>query len=727
MERYLKSDDGSTGGMRRFALLVTWGSFLLFQVQPLLGKAILPTFGGSPAVWTACLLFFQSTLLLGYLYAHGLVHLVAPRWQWSIHLTLLFGAWLTLPFSTKPSELFSGATDPTWQVLIILTTRVGLPFLLLSATAPLMQHWSQVSTGQSAYRLYAASNAGSLLGLWIYPLIWEPTLRLEEQARYWSWGMGLLTILILSIGRTLWPYSWRTNDESVARPTDGRPPVVLTAPDGLQYGLWIVFSSCGSAMLVATTSLLSQDIAPVPFLWVLPLSVYLVSFIWCFLGDWAYHRRAAVASWLLAVLFVLWTLTAGVRIYRQLGWQVAVFLFALAAVCWICHGELYRSRPPAPWLTRFYLAVSLGGVAGSACVTFLAPRLFVAYYEFYLTMVATAAAVWIASRLESLSKTRPSDRRSHGLRMGLSLITMLLLTMGLWAASERWAAEPDAATNHLATPAARNFYGVLRVVRSEEHDPQRARVALLHGSTVHGYQLLNPDFRQVPTAYFHRHSGIGLVISELQHRRRETPLRMGVVGLGTGTLATYARPQDFVRFYEINPLVVQFAEDHFTFLRDARARGVQIESVIGDARAQLAREVPLPDRPRYDLLVMDAFSGDSVPMHLLSLEAMQLYWRHLTDEGVLAIQVTNRNVQLTPVIRTLSKRLKLVAVRISTQPRATDGPEAFLGNSRWMLLAKNADLFQSPSLALRIDSWSTGDEREVLWTDDFSSLLPVLE
>ncbi len=714
-----------------FALTMAWSALLLFQIQPMLGKVLLPLLGGAPAVWITCLFFFQSALLCGYLYAHLLVRFVSLRRQWLIHLFLLLLACLVLPVTAHSSSLTREIDRPTLKILHVLTRSVGMPFVLLSATAPLLQHWWQTRYRTTPYHLYAASNAGSLVGLWIYPLLVEPRFTLASQGQSWSWGYFIFTLAILALGRAIW-MAWQPAWASVNPIRDRENSIANVTPDArvdaIHVVLWIAYSLCGSVMLLATSNLLCQDIASVPFLWILPLTVYLLSFIGCFLIERIYHRGLGMVAWFLSLLVIVWMLTAGLRVYRQLSLQAAGFLFVLATVCWICHGELYRIRPAARSLTLYFLAISLGGVIGSATVTFLAPLLFSGYYEFYLAMAACLLLVLAGWRLEVVTASRPDLR----LRYALRLATVSLLTFGfvalMWYAAEMSGQGRPASNAKRATLAAgRNFYGVLRVVQNDLRDPSRARVSLLHGSTTHGFQFLEESKRALPTAYFGRRSGIGVAIQAMQKQRPNTPSRWGVIGLGTGTLAAYARDGDTIRFYEINPLVVEYAEEHFGFLRDARTRGVRVEVVVGDARAELQRELDSGDRQNFDLLVMDAFSGDSVPMHLLTREAMTLYWQHVKHDALVAVQVTNRHVNLTPVVRTLAAVDGKRAVRIGLVPRSPDDPDAILGASRWMLLSENDELLGDPLISLRVDAWDVGDDRRILWTDDYSSLLPLLK
>nr|AGC72173.1 integral membrane protein-like protein [uncultured bacterium A1Q1_fos_962] len=717
------------GGLFAIATLCT--ALLLFQIQPLLGKVLLPSFGGAPAVWITCLFFFQAALLGGYLYAHLSVTYVAPRTQWLIHILLLVLTCLTLPLVTDRPGMNLDIQRPAFQILWILSLRVGLPFVLLSATSPLLQTWWQNRFHTTPFHLYAASNVGSFVGLWIYPLWIEPRWPLAVQGQAWSWGFLGCGVLLFALGSYVWKVPSISDTPSDGqRDSSARRASNLdwSTLESLRNSLWVAYSMCGSMMLLATTNLLCQDIASVPFLWILPLSLYLITFIGCFLSERLYHRSLGLVAWFLSSLIVVWMLTAGLRVYRQLGVQVLGLLFVLTTVCWICHGELFRLRPQGRRLTLYYLAISCGGVLGSAGVTFLAPRLFSGYYEFYLTLLASLLLVVFTWRIETVSAEKPEGRRRYAQRLAGLLTLTIGLIAALWFGIEALEdSPPQASSSRLTVAAARNFYGVLRVVRNDLQEPNRARVSLLHGSTTHGFQFLQGSKREQPTAYFGRSSGIGIVIEALQKQRRQTPNRWGVIGLGTGTLAAYARAGDVVRFYEINPLVVQYAEEHFSFLKDARSRGVDIEMVLGDARAAMQQEWQSGQPQRFDLIVMDAFSGDAIPMHLLTREAMQLYWNHGKSDATVAVQVTNRHARLTPVVRTLAAEFETPVVRISHVPRSPDDPDAILGASRWMVLSRDRDLLREPSISFRVDAWDEDDDRQILWTDDYSSLLPLLD
>lgn len=678
--------------MLPFLLSTALGAFLLFQVQPLAGRTILPWFGGGPSVWTACLLFFQAVLALGYGYAHLLARLQRPRLEAALHSGVLALSLMALPILSGAEQWNQvGEADPTARVLLLLLFAVGLPYGALAATTPLVTRWFHRTLPQrSAYRLYALSNAASLAALISYPFVVEPLLGVRQQALVWS---GIYAGFIIVCGWAAW--SAAGSAESSSQPTnDGTPS---STGDML---FWMALAACGSALLTATTNQLSQEVAVVPFLWVLPLTIYLLSFILTFESERWYRRR--LFGFLLAAAAPIACGAMAVGGILPLEVQALIYCGALFVATMACHGELAASRPPASRSTYFYLTIAVGGALGGASVAVAAPALFSGYWEFPLAFAGACLLTligWKRSRHWGFSAGLAAALR--GAPAGL-LIALATVGYALSAIAD----EPAIAVY-------RNFYGVLRVVeREDDLGPLRA---MRHGSTDHGSQYLDEALRGRPTMYFGAGTGAALVFEHLQ-RPRDRGLRVGIVGLGAGTLAAYSKPGDTVRFFEINPDVVSAAREYFTFLSDAQG---ETSVAVGDARILLEAEVREADRPRYDVLVVDAFSSGSIPIHLLTAEAAGLYASRLAPDGVLVLHVTNRFLDLEPVTRGIAETLAAEAVRVSTPADPSRG----VSQATWMILSSNTALLNAPEIA---SHRSTGKQRVLRWSDDYSALWRAL-
>ena len=690
-----------------FGATVFLGAFLLFQVQPILGKYLLPWFGGTPAVWTTCLLFFQVLLLAGYAYGHALAGVRRARTQLAVHAALLAGAVTLLAVLGRrwnspilPGEAWKPEPGghPTWEIVRLLAVSIGLPFFLLATTAPLVQSWyARTEPERSPYPLYALSNAGSLLALVSYPFVVEPALALGVQGRTWTWAflafaLGCSVCGALAV-RSHQPQAFGI-DEIIAeyepRPTAG---TML---------LWAALAAGGSIMLLAVTNQICQEVAVVPFLWVLPLSLYLLSFILCF-HDERWCGRGWLRALLLAALLAPVLLFFGP--YADIRLQIAVFCFTLVACCMVCHGELVRLKPAPRYLTWFYLAIAAGGAAGGIFVALLAPHLFSGYWEFHL-------GLWGCCLLALVVLVHERHRLfyRHRLRPGFYLYAFgLLLLAGELLLHVAW-------YKHNTEEVERNFYGVVAVYSDYDAQAHSAVYALRHGRITHGLEYRAPEQRDRPTAYFAPGSGIGLLFGA---DPRGAPLRVGVVGLGIGTLAAYGRPGDQFRFYEINPAVVRLAvaSPYFHYLEDSPAR---VAIAAGDGRLSLERE-QAAGAPLLDLLVLDAFNSDAPPAHLLTQEAFALYLERLKPEGVLAVNISNRALDLRPVVLAAAERFNLGAVWVYQAPG-----DRFHPGSSWVLLARDRTRLAAPGLA-RAASPLAGIPRIRPWTDDFSNLYRVLK
>jgi len=672
-----------------YALTIFASAFLLFLLQPIVAKEILPWFGGSAAVWTTCLVFFQTTLLLGYGYADISVRRLAPRAQAKVHLALLVASLAVLPIIPGAFWKPTGQESPIWLILGLLAVTIGLPYLVLSTTSPLIQAWfARSHPGRSPYRLFALSNLASMLALLGYPFLLEPWVATRMQA--WGWSVGYVVFVLLC------GFAARSSLRdsgipamSAATPADegedaGKPPTIA------RQLLWCALAATSSALLLAVTSHITQNIAAVPLLWIVPLSLYLITFIICFDGMGWYRREVFLAMLAAALGVMAWTL-ADPRLTHELALQLDVFCAGFFLACMFCHGELVTCKPAPRYLTRFYLMIALGGALGSVAVGIVAPLVFSANFDLAIALVACALLLLWRTRRDPIV-------------FPLLAAASLLFTIGcgVWSMTEFY--KETVSTS-------RNFYGVLRVQDSGGAEVDRRRT-LIHGTIMHGKQFLHPNLRTEPTSYYTRNSGIGRLI-EAMHPR-QAPIRVGVIGLGTGTIAAYGSKGDVYRFYDINPGVVDIARRDFTYLKDSDAT---IEVSLGDARLSLERETP----QRFDVLAIDAFSSDAIPVHLITREAVEVYLRHMQPDGVIAFHVTNRYLDLVPVVEGIANQLGLHALWIEDP-----GLETFGNASSWVLLAKDpARLDDTRLTASATDIKPRRDWR--VWTDDFNNLVQVLK
>ncbi len=679
---------GPEASLRLPAAAIFLSAFLLFQVQPLVGKLVLPWFGGSAGVWTTCLLFFQLLLLLGYLYAHLLVHRLGHRGQLLVHGGLLLAACLLLAFlagrDLRLPAAFHAADGgrPVLRLLGLLTVMVGLPYFLLSTTGPLVQAWV-ARQGKVPYRLFALSNLGSMLALLGYPVLVEPFLRLRHQAWAWSAGFALFAVLLLRVARR----SARPAAASV--PDDPAPP-----PGTALKPLWVLLAAVPSILLMAVTSHLSSNVAPIPFLWVVPLTLYLLSFILCFDSDRWYRRGLFLPLLVPALAGLAALLHPDLRFWAVRG-QLAIFAAGLFVICMVGHGELARLRPHPRFLTGFYLRISAGGALGGLLVAVAAPRLFHGYLELPLGLALCAATVFLVLARDP-GGLRPWPRRA-------SLLGFAVLTGALAAFILR----VEKADTEGAVARGRNFYGTLTVYDRQEGNWR----TLSHGTITHGGQFTDPARANRPVTYYGPGSGVGLALRALP----DGPRRLAVVGLGAGSLAVYGRRGDRVTFYEINSLVERFARSHFRFLQDAPA---EVDVRLGDARLTLEREAP----QSYDLIAIDAFSSDAIPVHLLTREAFAVYARHLRPGGVLAVHISNRYLDLAGVARAGAEPLGLHMRLVDNG--ADDENEVY--ESTWVLLSADAGFFHGPGFRENKDVTRL-EARAVPWTDDFSNLFKILK
>ncbi len=835
-----------------FTLTIFLGALLLFQVELIIGKYILPWFGGTSAVWITCMLFFQVLLLGGYAYGH-LLDRGHPRAQTRLHRLLLLISLLVLaaqfllwrsPLILDSSWKPRAQGNPLLQILMLLAVSVGLPYLVLASTAPLLQSWwRRLYPQRSPYRLYAVSNFGSFLGLVSYPFLVEPFLALKTQARLWTW---CYVAFALGCAYCAFRAASATHDATPASaaPAEAEPPPAsldaaassdaaspspgpLTRPGATLIALWLSLAATASALLLATTNQLCKNVAAVPLLWVLPLALYLLTFTLCFESDRRYSRRCWHPAFALGIFLVCFVLATGAG--KNLPAQIAIYSFALFAACMVCHGELARLKPDPRHLTLFYLIVAAGGVLGGLFVALIAPYFFRGYWEYetslwlaallflvvlfrdrsswlYSTRVKSPLVLLGAAALlpESMAlaigstqlagtlpsvviivgalfflqgharrKQKPAAARSGKLAL-IASCSIVLLVLGA-----AFITLAKASLGQLAS--VRNFYGALTVDIQNPADPDREAYALKHGEIVHGFEFRAPGKQLIPTSYFSEDSGLGLLLSPHLHsdappfaasvpqrsrtgvlrsnssepgnadlrigtvdfrtdniafrtndvglrpldaspRASNSPLRIGDVGLGIGTVAAYARAGDSVRFYEINPEVVRLASDprYFEYLHDSSAH---VDVVLGDGRLSLERELAQAGPQNFDVLIVDAFNGDAVPVHLLTIEAFELYLRHLKNpSGVLAVNVTNTFLDLRPVVVAAAQRLGLASVWVHC-----DGDGRVSYTNDWVLLSRDRQRIDAVAAAakhavkLKLPAPATR-----LWTDEYSNLFEAL-
>ena len=674
-----------------YALTIFLSSFLLFQVQPILAKMILPWFGGSAAVWNACMLFFQAALLAGYTYAHLLFAKVPARRAGKIHTGLLALSLLSLPILPGAAWKPTGGENPALQILGLLAATVGLPYFLLSTTGPLLQAWyARQHSGATPYRLFALSNAASLLALLSYPVLVEP--RLDAQTQAWVWS-GAFALFVLLCARVAWTAS---GEAPASEETEPAPPAPVW---GLRL-LWVVLAAVPAILLLTVTTHLTQDVAAIPFLWIVPLVLYLLTFILCFEASRLYWRWFYIPLAAAALFGVAW-FAASDSTSLSLPQSIAGYAAAMFVCSMVCHGELASLKPHPRFLTSFYVAVSTGGVLGGLIVGLIAPNYFDAFYEFPLG--------WVLAGLAGLAAVFYRHQALFSSWRGGAAAIVLVALAGGYAG---WWVQIESAKVRGYRHVQRNFYGMLRIQDEGDFTDQTRVRQLLNGVINHGQQFLHPFRRKQATTYYCAESGAGQAIAT---RKDGVAQRVGVIGLGAGTLASYGRTGDEYHFYEINPAVIRYAEGEFTFLSDSPANK-QIH--LGDARLTLERQRPMG----FDVLLVDAFSGDSVPVHLLTAEAFGLYFRHLKPDGILAVHISNKYLNLEPVVAANAGRMGLTALEFSED--RPDSDETCFGTT-WVLLLTSPGLSAHTALAPRGKPMpEQADFRP--WTDAFSNMWSIL-
>jgi|694.fasta_scaffold00135_44 hypothetical protein len=703
------------------------GSFLLFQIQPLIGKMILPWFGGTASVWTMCLLFFQTVLFVGYLYAHLTSVYLAPRVQVILHCVVILAAMLTLPILPSDAWRESATANPGFGVLQVLAFSVGLPYFLLSTNAPLLQRWWAAVVKASPYHLYSLSNAGSLLALLTYTLIAERLLGTRMISYLWT---ILFVVLGLMLFRCLvWVWQRQATDAaSVAKTqSDSADKLQLgqrktqdlsttnqtgSVPTWTSRALWLFLASTGTTVLMSVTNFLCQDIASVPMMWLAPLTLYLLSFILCFSTKSWYRRKWFIP--MMTVFSFLAAMTYG-QLFSHISmtWLLSINLLALLGVFMVVHGEMERAKPAAEYLTQYFLFVSGGGMLGGFYVGLVAPLIYPEYYELPLVMILVGLIPLAILLLDGRSPLY-RGRRAWAWVIVVAIFGWhgMVWSYGyLQRYSSVWST-------------GRNFYGVLKVsIGTVSESSQLMYVSLMNGHITHGSQLAKVsgegeqqslDLLPLPTTYYAEESAIGRIFRATQNDR---PRRIGAVGLGTGTIGSYARKGDLFRFYEINPKVVEIAQETFSFLSIIKESEGDYEVVMGDARLSLESETA----QNYDIITVDAFSGDSIPVHLLTREAATIYLKHLHPDGYIAFHISNRYVDLMPVVYDIARQNGLELVSYQNKADFQTGTY----QSEWVVLRRPGNNQVIPEFNFYPTSMLKG--KATVWTDDRSSLFEIMK
>ena len=674
-----------------FRSAIFLASFLLFVSEPIAAKQLLPTFGGSAAVWMTCLVFFQVALLAGYLYAHQITRGPATRRQLVLHITLLAlatlsaAAWALSVVHPKLSE-----TSPVSGIFATLTLTIGLPFLLLASTSPLLQVWHfRIEQSAIPFRLFALSNFASLLALLSYPTLIEPHLSLSHQRSLWALGVASFAIVTGIL-------EWQTSRADVSSSQLGAlssqlKELHLPSASRRAKLLWFLLPMAAAMQLSAVTAHLTSNIAAIPLLWVLPLAVYLLTFILAFQIPQIRKYRGILLRLLAVMLASLGYLLAHTDVDIPIEIAIIFFLLEAFVACLFFHSEAYALRPErASETTFFYLVIAAGGATGSFLIGIAAPLVFSGNYDLAFTFLITAAlALVVVWNTDWMQQTLWIT--------GCGLLVFLIYAL-------------HASYHRQALLTRRNFYGSLRVQQTvtPHGDPIRS---LMNGTIQHGSQILSADLIHVPTTYYAEDSGVGLALRKCCAGR---PKRVGVIGLGVGTLAAYGKPGDSFRFYEINPAVLPIAQNLFTYLRESKADLTFIE---GDGRASLAAE----SSQQFDVLVVDAFTGDAIPLHLLTVEALAVYRRHLAPGGILAFHVSNQYVDLESEVAMLAQSANLQARTINSPPEELSGEFRAI----WVLVTDRPAIFNDPDVALRAKVIQPVPH-VTAWTDNYSSLLPLV-
>ncbi|MDM8566483.1 fused MFS/spermidine synthase [Candidatus Halobeggiatoa sp. HSG11] len=667
------------------------------------------------------MLFFQVGLLIGYSYAHVISKYLATKKQIILHFVLLGLSLLLLPITPTEALKPDNVDSPAIDIILLLLSTVGIPYILVSSTGPLLQQWfNKKYPDKSPYRLYSLSNIGSLLALLSYPFIIEPNLGLNTQTIFWSVGYGVFILACGWAGITLYKsVSNLPPTLTKTEPTETKEMSLLDPP------LWIAFSACGSILLLAATNFVCQDVAVIPFFWILPLSLYLITFIIAFDSPRWYMRW----FWIPALILItpkIFTLLEGHYVLddAELMEQIIVYLGGMFLAVMVCHGEMVRIKPPAKHLTFFYLMVSLGGAIGGVFVTFVAPEIFSDFWEWPIGLVLALllAGISIVRKpgfdVPKLISAKFSDPKFAKWVISPTCVVIVLVGGAMYFGVKITDFHDNFSEDVLTSN--RNFYGVIRVIESSK-GKSRHRYKMYHGQINHGIQFQKAKLKREPTTYFSIHSGIGLAVRRHPKRLNKQGLHLGVIGLGSGTIGTYLKPKDKFVFYEIDPDVERIARQYFTYLNDG---GKRIEVVLGDGRISMERELKEQGSRKFDIFAVDAFSGDAIPIHLLTREAFELYFQHLNKDGVLAVHISNKYVDLEPLLYNIAKEFNIDSVLVEEDRNRSKGVKG----STWVLISNNKKFMKHPRVLAYIEPWPDFAKQEkTIWTDDYSNLVEFLD
>lgn len=671
--------------------------FLLFQVQPMMARYILPWFGGSATTWTVCMLFFQLNLLLGYFYAHVFTRPFRPRTQAILHVALIAAALIALPITPTEGLKPLDADNPTAKILLLLTICVGLPYLVLATTTPLVQNWLASVGSSTPSRLFALSNFGSFLGLLSYPFVVDLYLPTDSQTQWWSIGFAAYAALMIGFGLLVVLHRGGT---SVQAPMRHAPEETASRSAPGDFALWFTLSAFGSAALLAVTNDITSYVSVNPFLWILPLCLYLLSFVVTF--AWPGFYRVGPFGQIFAALLVLNFFTATELGIDNAFAAIAIGVACFTACCMICQGELARRQPPPQGLTYFYLALAAGGAAGGAFVSLVAPVIFPDYWELPLALIGTGALYLALNRTPLAAKAQLAPRAAMAAAVAVS--AALAVYSEVFEGAEML-------DRH------RNFYGVLKVDEADVNDPQTHRFIMRQAGERQGEQSAEPSHANEPPCDFNDDSGIGIAI---RHAQAKNPggINIGIIGLGAGMMVTYGRPQDKFHYYELNPKVTDFAREHFTFLERAKS---PVEISHGDGRLALERELKTKGPQNFDVILMDAFRGNAPPAHLMTREAFEIYFRHLREGGTLVVTSHSDYYDASSLFRGMADLLKTDARWVPTRKTATCRSD--LG---FALFTRDGTFFDTEPVKSRIGKWEDNGTHKTVWTDQSSSLMSLM-
>jgi len=675
--------------------------FLLFQAQPLLAKYILPWFGGSASTWLVCLLFFQVALLAGYAYAYLVTLPLSLTRQVQVQLAVLLVSLLMLPITPADSWKPLDVHSPTWRILALLTACVGLPYLVLATTTPLLSRWlAHIEPSLDPARLFAASNIGSFIGLLSYPFVFERLMSSGQQTRWWSWVFALYAVLLVVCAYVALKGDRQRQEHQMSA-------LSLAASPGDPLASWVFLSALGSILLLATTNAITQWAAVVPFLWIVPLSLYLLTFVIAFGDHRLYDRTAFGVGFLLlaGTTFFFTGPSSSLNFLFQLALQAAT----LFAGCMLCHAEIVRLRPEPARLPKFYLAIAAGGALGGILVALLAPFVFNDYFEHPLVLSAIGALAFTLM-------LRDAQARSKVWIAPAAYAAGLYFLGGVAAGT--W---EEIATDRNLVERVRNFYGVVKILRENKDDPEEYGLVMQQAGTDQGVQFQAPARKMEVVCGFNEASALGLTLAHHAKRRAGgplTPLRIGVIGLGAGMVAGLGREGDIIRYYELNPAVLDLMNKHFTFVRDGKAR---IDIQLGDARLVLERQLRANNAQQFDVLVFNAFRGASPPLHLMTKEAFDIYLAHLAADGILAVNFEVETFEMAPLHRGMARELGLI-VRWFETPEA-DNCE---GPISWALYTRDRIFFEAGPVKAAISPWRDRSRSELVWSDSDHNLMSII-